>query len=99
MRGNGGCVQIVRFIFCIASLILISIPLLAEAIEPDREKELKQSLIQSRAIVLQAFQKLNNSSSIDDEITKLKDISESIRINHALLQERFRTGGMEMPVR
>ncbi|MBI5075028.1 MAG: transglutaminase domain-containing protein [Nitrospirae bacterium] len=89
-RGYRGCVQLYRFVLSAAYFIFLFIPFLAEAFEPDLEKELQQSLIQSRAIVLQARQKLNNSPAIDIEISKLKDISESVKISLALLQERFR---------
>ena len=82
---------IIPVVLCITFLLLsITIPFPVHAFEPDLEKDLQQSLIQSRAIVLQAEQKLLNASFIDEEITKIKEVSESIRINHALLQERFR---------
>ena len=71
--------------------MLLCIPFLAEALEPDLEKELQQYLFQSTTIVLQARQKLTDGFSIDEEITKLKDIAESIRKAHTLLQERFRS--------
>ncbi len=90
-RGYRGCLLNNRYCLSALYLVLLFVPVLAEALESDLENQLQQSLIQSRAIINRAENKLKDSASIDNEITKLKEVSESISITHALLQERFRS--------
>ncbi|MDH4232801.1 MAG: hypothetical protein OEW04_12330, partial [Nitrospirota bacterium] len=89
-RGCRGSIISLAVLSIVLLLLSLNLPFVAYAFEPDLEKELQQSLIQSRAVINRAEKKLKDSLPLDNEIIKLKEVAKSVNITNALMQERFR---------
>jgi len=76
--------------FLILPVFLFLTPCLTHASDMTLEKDLQRSLHQSKAIADQANEMLRTGLPVEEEVFRLKALSEEIKASHILLEERFR---------
>jgi transglutaminase-like putative cysteine protease len=78
------------FVRALLALLFICVPAVGNVSADDLEKGLGRDLRESRAIVVQATEKLRAGGMPTSEITHLKSIADNVRAAHLLMEELFR---------